>query len=67
MIILSGLRYPEDIDIQFTGLRPGEKIFEELLADGENTVSTYHEKNNDSKKKKSFDVLEIENKNINPL
>lgn len=44
MIILSGLQYPEDVDIKITGLRPGEKIFEELLADGENTIPTYHEK-----------------------
>ncbi|MFT6127011.1 MAG: FlaA1/EpsC-like NDP-sugar epimerase [Patiriisocius sp.] len=44
MIILSGLRYPEDIDIDITGLRPGEKIYEELLADGENTRPTYNEK-----------------------
>lgn len=44
MIILSGLRYPEDIEIKITGLRPGEKIYEELLADGENTTKTYHEK-----------------------
>jgi FlaA1/EpsC-like NDP-sugar epimerase len=44
MIILSGLRFPEDIDIDITGLRPGEKIYEELLADGENTKPTYHEK-----------------------
>jgi FlaA1/EpsC-like NDP-sugar epimerase len=44
MIILSGLRYPEDISIEITGLRPGEKIYEELLADGENTKKTYHEK-----------------------
>jgi FlaA1/EpsC-like NDP-sugar epimerase len=44
MIILSGLKYPEDIDIKITGLRPGEKIYEELLADGENTRPTYHEK-----------------------
>lgn len=44
MIILSGLRYPEDIDIKITGLRPGEKIYEELLADGENTTKTYHDK-----------------------
>ena len=44
MIILSGLRYPEDIDIKITGLRPGEKIYEELLADGEKTRPTYHEK-----------------------
>ncbi|WP_338733805.1 polysaccharide biosynthesis protein [Mangrovimonas cancribranchiae] len=44
MITLSGLRYPEDIDIKITGLRPGEKIFEELLIDGENTKPTYNEK-----------------------
>lgn len=44
MIYLSGLKYPEDIDIKITGLRPGEKLYEELLADGENTIPTYHEK-----------------------
>lgn len=44
MIKLSGLRYPEDIDIEITGLRPGEKLYEELLANGENTMPTYHEK-----------------------
>ncbi|WP_191089044.1 polysaccharide biosynthesis protein, partial [Arenibacter lacus] len=40
----SGLRYPEDIDIKITGLRPGEKLYEELLANGENTMPTYHKK-----------------------
>lgn len=44
MIKLSGLRYPQDIDIKITGLRPGEKLYEELLANGENTLSTYHKK-----------------------
>jgi FlaA1/EpsC-like NDP-sugar epimerase len=44
MIKLSGLRYPEDIDIKITGLRPGEKLFEELLANGEDTLPTYHKK-----------------------
>ena len=44
MIHLSGLKYPEDIDIEITGLRPGEKLYEELLANGENTTPTYHEK-----------------------
>ena len=44
MIKLSGLRYPEDIDIKVTGLRPGEKLYEELLANGENTLPTYHKK-----------------------
>tara|TARA_R110000765_G_scaffold168384_3_gene273390 strand:- start:3201 stop:5138 length:1938 start_codon:yes stop_codon:yes gene_type:complete len=44
MIKLSGLRFPEDIDIKITGLRPGEKLYEELLANGENTLPTYHQK-----------------------
>ncbi|MFS4455766.1 polysaccharide biosynthesis protein [Maribacter sp. 2304DJ31-5] len=44
MIKLSGLKYPEDIDIKITGLRPGEKLYEELLANGENTLPTYHKK-----------------------
>ena len=44
MIKLSGLRYPEDIDIKITGLRPGEKLYEELLANGENTMPTYNKK-----------------------
>ncbi len=44
MIRLSDLRYPEDIDIKITGLRPGEKLYEELLADTENTLPTYHKK-----------------------
>ena len=61
MIILSGLRFPEDIDIKITGLRPGEKIYEELLADGENTKPTYHEKIMIAKTKK-LNVQEIEDK-----
>lgn len=44
MIHLSGLKYPKDIDIEITGLRPGEKLYEELLANGENTIPTYHDK-----------------------
>ncbi len=42
MISLSGLKPGKDIHIKFTGLRPGEKLYEELLANKENTVSTYH-------------------------
>jgi FlaA1/EpsC-like NDP-sugar epimerase len=44
MIRLKGLSYPEDIDINIVGLRPGEKIYEELLASNENTEKTHHEK-----------------------
>tara|TARA_R110002050_G_scaffold69630_2_gene150677 strand:- start:5997 stop:7934 length:1938 start_codon:yes stop_codon:yes gene_type:complete len=44
MIKLSGLKYPQDIDIKITGLRPGEKLYEELLANGENVLPTYHKK-----------------------
>jgi FlaA1/EpsC-like NDP-sugar epimerase len=44
MIELSGLRYPQDIDIKVTGLRPGEKLYEELLADKEQTLPTHHPK-----------------------
>ncbi|MCB0473982.1 MAG: polysaccharide biosynthesis protein [Flavobacteriaceae bacterium] len=44
MIHLSGLRYPEDIDIKIVGLRPGEKLYEELLSKKENTIPTYNEK-----------------------
>ncbi len=42
MIKLSGLEVGKDIKIKFTGLRPGEKLYEELLNDQENTMSTYH-------------------------
>jgi FlaA1/EpsC-like NDP-sugar epimerase len=44
MILLSGLKPGKDIDIIFTGLRDGEKLFEELLNQSENTVPTHHEK-----------------------
>jgi len=44
MINLSGLKYPDDIDIKIVGLRPGEKLYEELLSDKENTIPTYNDK-----------------------
>ena len=44
MIKLSGLELGKDIQIEFTGLRPGEKLFEELLAIQENSIRTNHDK-----------------------
>ena len=44
MIQLSGLTLDKDISIQYTGLRPGEKLYEELLATEENTIKTEHQK-----------------------
>lgn len=44
LIELSGLELGKDIDIEITGLRPGEKLYEELLMDEENLEKTEHEK-----------------------
>jgi FlaA1/EpsC-like NDP-sugar epimerase len=42
MVLLSGLRPDEDIRIEFTGIRPGEKLSEELTALEEDSVATHH-------------------------
>jgi FlaA1/EpsC-like NDP-sugar epimerase len=44
MIQLSGLKPGKDIEIRYTGLRPGEKLYEELLNNGENATPTDHPK-----------------------
>lgn len=44
MIQLAGLKLDEDIEIKYTGLRPGEKLYEELLASKETTLPTHHDK-----------------------
>jgi FlaA1/EpsC-like NDP-sugar epimerase len=42
MVKLSGLELGKDIQITYTGLRPGEKLYEELLNDKENNIATHH-------------------------
>jgi FlaA1/EpsC-like NDP-sugar epimerase len=44
MIQLAGMEPNRDIQISYSGLRPGEKLYEELLNDSENTLPTHHEK-----------------------
>lgn len=44
MIKLAGLKLGEDIEIEYTGLRPGEKLYEEVLANSEDTEPTSHDR-----------------------
>jgi FlaA1/EpsC-like NDP-sugar epimerase len=44
MIRLAGLDPDEDIEIRYVGLRPGEKMYEELITEGEDIVPTTHKK-----------------------
>lgn len=44
MILLSGMQPGKDIEIVFSGLREGEKLYEELLNQSENTIPTHHDK-----------------------
>lgn len=61
MIALSGLKFPSDIDIKIIGLRPGEKIYEELLIAGENIKPTYNDKIMIAKFK-PINIIDIERK-----
>lgn len=61
MVQLSGLTLGKDIQIEYTGLRPGEKLYEELLNDQENTMPTHHPKIMIAKVKEyDFNVIEKE-------
>jgi FlaA1/EpsC-like NDP-sugar epimerase len=65
MVRLSGLEPYVDIDIVFSGLRPGEKIEEELLAKAENIIPTHHHKIMRAKVRKyNFDQV---HKEVNEL
>lgn len=61
MIKLSGKTLDQDIDIVFTGLREGEKLYEELLNNKENTIPTHHPKIMIAKTREE-DYLEVRNK-----
>jgi len=68
LIHLSGFKPYEDIPIEITGLRPGEKLYEELLLDKENNIATKHEKIFIEKPEeiKTEDIKEfLENINLN--
>lgn len=65
MIRMSGKEPGKDIQVVFTGLRPGEKLYEELLNNAENTLPTYHEKIMIAKVRAS-DFTEI-NEQVNQL
>ncbi|HEU4719003.1 MAG TPA: nucleoside-diphosphate sugar epimerase/dehydratase, partial [Bacteroidia bacterium] len=65
MIQLSGLTLGKDIEIVTTGLRPGEKLYEELLNNKENTLPTHHEKIMIAKVR-SYDFAEV-SKNVEEL
>jgi len=58
MIKLSGLEVGKDIEIKFTGLRPGEKLYEELLNKEEDTLTTHHPQIKRAKVR-SYDVTTI--------
>ncbi len=65
MIQLSGLEPYEDIDIKITGLRPGEKLYEELISDSSTSLPTHHPKIMISKVPTGeFDTVKVKVKEI---
>lgn len=60
LIRLHGLEPYKDIDIEFTGIRPGEKLFEELLTAEEGTVASRHEKVFIAKGSDKYSIEDIE-------
>jgi FlaA1/EpsC-like NDP-sugar epimerase len=60
LIRLHGLQPYKDIDIEFIGLRPGEKLFEEILTAEEGTVATKHDKVFIARNSEHYSVDEIE-------
>jgi len=76
MIQLSGYQYPDDIDIEITGLRPGEKLYEETLGKNEGDLPTHHKKLkiaqiNSVKCSKVFDLIQklnnLQNLSVNDI
>jgi FlaA1/EpsC-like NDP-sugar epimerase len=59
LILLSGLQPERDIEIQYTGLRPGEKMFEELILRDENLVPTSHAKIRSYVSRRTFDLMQV--------
>jgi FlaA1/EpsC-like NDP-sugar epimerase len=59
LIFLSGLKPDRDIKIEFTGVRPGEKLFEELNLQDENLVPTSHVKIRSYVSSYNFDIAQI--------